>query len=40
MSLSWSCDSTTKILEVTIKRKADTKKIQINTLNWLIEIVK
>ena len=40
MSLSWSCDSTTKILELTIKRKADTKKIQINTLNWLIEIVK
>ena len=40
MSLSWSCDSTTKILELTIKRKANTKKIQINTLNWLIEIVK
>lgn len=40
MSLSWSCDSTTKILELNIKRKSDTKKIQINTLNWLIEIVK
>ena len=40
MTLSWSCNATTKILEVTIKRKNDTKKIQINTLNWLIEIVK
>lgn len=40
MSLSWSCDTSTKILELTIKRKEDTKKIQINTLNWLIELVK
>ena len=40
MSLSWNCAPTAKILELTLKRKSDTKKIQINTLNWLIEIVK
>ena len=45
MSLSWAlswwnCWIDKKILEITIKRKSDTKKIQINTLNWLIEIVK
>lgn len=40
MTLSWNCDTNTKILDLTIKRKQDTKKIQINTLNWLIEIVK
>jgi len=40
MTLTWWCDDNEKILEVEIKRKNDTKKIQINTLNWLIEIVK
>jgi len=40
MTLTWWCDNNEKILEVEIKRKNDTKKIQINTLNWLIEIVK
>ena len=33
------CDSdTSKILELVMKYKYDTKNIQINTLNWLIEI--
>lgn len=40
ISLSWSCNSTTKILEIEIKRKSYTKKIQINTLNWLIKVIK
>lgn len=45
LTLSWSCTSNPldidkKILEIEIKRKSDTKKIQINTLNWLIEIKK
>ncbi len=37
---TWSdCNSnTSKILELIMKYKYDTKNIQINTLNWLIEI--
>ncbi|MDQ7009837.1 MAG: prepilin-type N-terminal cleavage/methylation domain-containing protein [Candidatus Gracilibacteria bacterium] len=40
MTLSGSCSSGTKILELEIKRKSDIKKIQINTLNGLIKIIK
>lgn len=39
LKLSWDCiNSTSKILELTIKYKIDTKVIQINSLNWLFHI--
>lgn len=38
MSLTWSCNQTSsKRLELTVKRKQHTKTIEINTLNWLIK---
>ena len=37
MSLEWDCDTaSSKILELTLKRKAFTETIQINTLTWLV----
>jgi len=42
MTLVWDCDiatpNTSKILELTIKNRSDTKTLLINTLNWLSEI--
>lgn len=38
ITLDWSCDSSTKILELNIKNNTDSKNIQINTLNWLVQI--
>jgi len=39
ISLTWSCSQTTsKILELTIKNKYETNTLLINTLNWLSEI--
>jgi type II secretory pathway pseudopilin PulG len=36
--LKWDCStSTSKILELTIKNRSETKILLINTLNWLIE---
>lgn len=37
MTLTWNCDNTTKILELNIKRKQFSKKININTVSWLIK---
>lgn len=41
LTLSWACDQTTsKILEITLENlKTDTKKIEINTLNWIAEVI-
>lgn len=38
ITLGWDCNNTSKILELTIKNKYETKTLQINTLNWLAEI--
>jgi prepilin-type N-terminal cleavage/methylation domain-containing protein len=39
ISLTWSCtNSSSKILELTIKSKSDEKILQLNTMNWLAEI--
>lgn len=38
ISLTWSCSNNSKILELTIKSKADSKILQFNTMNWLAEI--
>jgi len=40
ITLKWDCNIDEKILQLEIKRKNNTKKIQINSLNWLIEIIK
>ena len=41
ISLSWACDKAeAKILQVEVTRKQFKRTFQINTLNWLIEIVK
>ena len=39
LNWDWSCDwNKDKILEIDIKDKVETKKITLNTLNWLVEI--
>lgn len=39
IKLKWDCfTSTSKILELTISNRIDTKIIEINSLNWLVEI--
>lgn len=38
--LSWDCNDSTKILEISVQMKSYTKKFHINTLNWLIEIIR
>lgn len=36
--LTWACTpNTSKILELTIKNRSETKIVSINTLNWLVE---
>lgn len=37
-TLTWACTWSSKILEFTTQFRTDTEKIQINTLNWLIEV--
>jgi prepilin-type N-terminal cleavage/methylation domain-containing protein len=39
MTLWWDCNpDTAKILELTIKNKAEAETLLLNTLNWLVEI--
>jgi prepilin-type N-terminal cleavage/methylation domain-containing protein len=40
MKFIWDCTEhiTSKILELKVKNKSETKILQINTLNWLVEI--
>lgn len=39
VNLSWDCIAiTSQILELTVKNNTDSKKLLINTLNWLAEI--
>ena len=41
ISLSWACDKpVAKVFQVEITKKTFKRKFQINTINWLIEIVK
>ena len=37
-TLSWSCTANSGLLEFTTKFRNDTAVIEINTLNWLIEV--
>lgn len=37
-TLSWACSGTTRILELSTMLKGKSNQIQINTLNWLIEV--
>lgn len=41
VSLSWACDDPlAKVFQVEVTKKTFKRKFQINTINWLIEIVK
>jgi len=37
LTLSWACSDNLKILELTIKYKQFEKKLDINTISWVIE---
>ena len=40
LSLTGNCDSKSRILELEIQKVKDSKKIWINTVNWLVQIKK
>ena len=40
LSLSGSCDDDTRILELIIENSTNNSTLNINTINWLIEVIK